>query len=88
MTTVNVHEAKTHFSRLLDRAHAGEEIIVAKAGKPFAKLGPLMARKSEYPGDTPAEYRTLSMTSFPTRNSQGGTREGPSGLVRTVVVVV
>lgn len=36
--TVNVHEAKTHFSKLLERAHAGEEIIVAKAGKPYAKL--------------------------------------------------
>jgi prevent-host-death family protein len=35
---VNVHEAKTHFSKLLDRAHAGEEIIVAKAGKPYARL--------------------------------------------------
>lgn len=35
---VNVHEAKTHFSKLLERAHAGEEIIVAKAGKPYAKL--------------------------------------------------
>ena len=30
---VNVHEAKTHLSRLLERAHAGEEIILAKAGK-------------------------------------------------------
>lgn len=36
--TVNVHEAKTNFSRLLERAHAGEEIIVAKAGKPYARL--------------------------------------------------
>lgn len=36
--TVNVHEAKTHLSRLLDRVHAGEEIIIAKAGKPWAKL--------------------------------------------------
>lgn len=36
--TVNVHEAKTHFSRLLEQAHAGEEIIVAKAGKPYARL--------------------------------------------------
>jgi prevent-host-death family protein len=40
-TIVNVHEAKTHLSRLLDRAHAGEEIIVAKAGKPYARLVPL-----------------------------------------------
>ncbi|OAN51832.1 MULTISPECIES: type II toxin-antitoxin system Phd/YefM family antitoxin [unclassified Sphingobium] len=41
--TVNVHEAKTHFSKLLDRAHAGEEIILAKAGKPYAKLVPIDA---------------------------------------------
>jgi prevent-host-death family protein len=38
---INVHEAKTHFSRLLDRAHAGEEIILAKGGKPYARLMPL-----------------------------------------------
>lgn len=35
---INVHEAKTHLSRLLDRAHAGEEITISKAGKPWAKL--------------------------------------------------
>ncbi len=35
---VNVHEAKTHLSRLLSRAAAGEEIIIARAGKPVAKL--------------------------------------------------
>ena len=39
--TVNVHEAKTHLSRLLEQAHAGEEIILAKAGKPYARLMPL-----------------------------------------------
>jgi prevent-host-death family protein len=39
--TVNVHEAKTHFSRLLEQAHAGQEIILAKAGKPYARLVPL-----------------------------------------------
>ncbi|MEA3539701.1 MAG: type II toxin-antitoxin system prevent-host-death family antitoxin [Pseudomonadota bacterium] len=38
---VNVHEAKTHFSKLLERAHAGQEIILAKAGKPYARLMPL-----------------------------------------------
>jgi len=36
-----VHEAKTHFSRLLEQAHAGQEIILAKAGKPYARLMPL-----------------------------------------------
>jgi prevent-host-death family protein len=38
---VNVHEAKTQFSRLIDAAHAGETIVVAKAGKPWARLVPL-----------------------------------------------
>jgi prevent-host-death family protein len=38
---VNVHEAKTHLSRLLDEVHAGAEIILAKAGKPYARLVPL-----------------------------------------------
>jgi prevent-host-death family protein len=41
MTVVNVHAAKTHFSRLVDQAAAGEEIIIAKAGKPVARLMPL-----------------------------------------------
>lgn len=40
---VNVHDAKTHFSRLLERAHGGEEIVLAKAGKPYAKLVPYEA---------------------------------------------
>ena len=37
---VNIHEAKTHLSRLLERAAAGEEIIIGKAGKPIARLVP------------------------------------------------
>jgi prevent-host-death family protein len=37
-TTVNIHEAKTHFSRLVARAAAGEEIVIAKAGEPMARL--------------------------------------------------
>ena len=49
-TIINVHEAKTHFSRLLERAHQGEEIVLAKAGKPYAKLVPLDERKDRVPG--------------------------------------
>lgn len=41
MQTVNIHEAKTHLSRLLEEVAAGEEIIIAKAGKPMARLVPL-----------------------------------------------
>lgn len=40
MSIVNVHEAKTHFSKLLARVAAGERITIAKAGKPVAELGP------------------------------------------------
>lgn len=44
---VNVHEAKTHLSRLLERVSAGEEIVIAKAGRPVAKLIPYL--ESEEP---------------------------------------
>jgi prevent-host-death family protein len=37
----NIHEAKTHLSRLVERAAAGEEIIISKAGRPVARLGPI-----------------------------------------------
>lgn len=40
MTEVNIHEAKTHLSRLLQRVLMGEEILIAKAGRPVAKLVP------------------------------------------------
>ena len=38
MHTVNIHEAKTHLSRLIDRARQGEPFIIAKAGKPLVKV--------------------------------------------------
>jgi prevent-host-death family protein len=41
MLTINIHQAKIHFSRLIEKAAAGEEIIIAKAGRPIAKLVPL-----------------------------------------------
>lgn len=40
---VNIHEAKTHLSRLIDEVAAGAEIIIAKAGKPMARLSPITA---------------------------------------------
>jgi prevent-host-death family protein len=41
MKSVNIHEAKTHLSRLVERVQAGEEIVIAKAGRPAARLVPL-----------------------------------------------
>ena len=38
MTTVNIHEAKTHLSRLLAQVEAGEEVVIARNGKPVARL--------------------------------------------------
>jgi len=44
LDAVNVHEAKTHLSRLLERVERGEEIVIARAGKPVAKLVPIEPR--------------------------------------------
>ena len=52
MTTINIHEAKTHLSRLVDEVAAGAEIIIAKAGKPMARLTPISA---------PARKKTLGL---------------------------
>ena len=43
MHTVNIHEAKTHLSRLIEKAAKGEPFIIAKAGKPLVKVVPLDA---------------------------------------------
>lgn len=46
----NIHEAKTRFSELLERAHQGEEVIIAKAGKPYARLTPIAPVGQRQPG--------------------------------------
>jgi prevent-host-death family protein len=46
-STVNIHEAKTHLSRLVDEVCEGKELILAKAGKPLVKLVPLKKAKSK-----------------------------------------
>ena len=45
----NVHEAKTHLSRLLDRVAKGEDIVIAKAGVPVARLVPVVVTVDERP---------------------------------------
>lgn len=49
MRTVNIHEAKTHLSRLVEQAADGEEFIIAKAGKPMVKVVPLVAKDHAKP---------------------------------------
>ena len=50
MLTVNVHEAKTHLSRLLAQVEAGEEVVIARNGKPVARLVPVRERGKRQPG--------------------------------------
>ncbi|MCR6671622.1 type II toxin-antitoxin system Phd/YefM family antitoxin [Devosia ginsengisoli] len=52
--TVNIHDAKTHLSRLVDQAAKGEPFIIAKAGKPLVKVVPL---------DQPASVKRLGFMS-------------------------
>jgi len=52
MQTINIHEAKTHLSRLLEKVAGGEEVVIAKAGKPIARLVPL---------DAPPKKRRLGL---------------------------
>jgi len=59
---VNVHQAKTQLSRLMDDAHAGETIVLAKAGKPWARLVPLA---SPPPQRVPGRLRSQGPLSEP-----------------------
>ncbi len=57
--TVNIHEAKTHLSKLVDEVAAGQETVIAKAGKPVARLVPLAtARVPRKPGFLKGRLRT------------------------------
>ena len=49
-TIINIYEAKTHFSRLVDRVASGEEIVIARAGKPIIKLVPMHTAEPRQPG--------------------------------------
>lgn len=75
MQTINIHEAKTHLSRLVDEVVAGEEVVIAKAGKPMAKLIPfipatkkrklgLLAGKLSVPDDFDAPLPDDVLASF------------------------
>ena len=49
MKSVNIHQAKTHLSRLVEEAARGEEIIIAKAGKPMVRLVPVTSSEGSRP---------------------------------------
>ena len=49
MKTINIHEAKTHLSRLIEEATSGEDIVIAKAGKPMVRLVPIASLEGPRP---------------------------------------
>ena len=70
---VNVHEAKTHLSRLLEEVHAGKEIILAKGGRPYARLLPLEAKASgRQPGRLKGALEDFFLTPCLSRKSMSG----------------
>lgn len=78
----NFYEAKTSLSHLIDRAASGEEIILAKAGKPMAKLVPLeVARKPRKPGGWEGRIRIADDfdAPLPDEASFEGVRERAAG---------
>jgi len=61
MAVVNIHQAKTHLSRLVDQAVDGEEIIIAKAGKPLVRLSPVAQhRPPRRPGSMRGRIRVAA----------------------------
>ncbi len=61
MAIISIHEAKTHFSRLIQRALAGEEIIVSRGKEPVVKIVPIPeARKNRKPGGAKGIVKGIS----------------------------
>ncbi len=75
MPTVNMHEAKSQLSALVEAANAGEEVIIARAGKPVARLVPFE------PADQPRKPGGWD-------SRGGGARGGKVGVVVEVVLAV
>lgn len=71
METVNIHYAKTHLSKLLLRVHSGEEIIIARSGKPYAKLVPLMPITKRTPGIAEGKVTDAFFDPLPEQELQG-----------------
>jgi prevent-host-death family protein len=79
MNQVNIHQAKTQLSRLVERAAAGEEIIIAKSGKPVARLVPYApTSKPRRPGYLRGKIRIKKNFDLPLPNDVLESFEGRS----------
>jgi prevent-host-death family protein len=77
-TIYNVHEAKTQLSKLLERAHRGEEIILAKGGKPYAKLGPVRQAAARKPGQLKFRLGDAFFEPLPEEDLRAWSGESPA----------
>ena len=77
MTTVNIHDAKTNFSKLIDAVSRGDEFVIAKAGKPAARLVPIRVPKpARKPGALKGKVRIASDFDAPLGDDVLATFEG------------
>jgi prevent-host-death family protein len=81
MKSVNIHEAKTHLSKLVERVQAGEEFIIAKAGRPAARLVPIDSASRpvkigglKSPGPVPDDFDTMFEDDIAALFAQAATR--------------
>ena len=80
----NIHEAKIHVSRLVEQAAAGREIIIAKAGKPIARLVPLaQTPRLKRFGSLKGKIRTPGISMHPSRPTSSSRRAGSCGCCST-----
>lgn len=75
MSVVNLHEAETQLLKLLDRMLAGEEIVIAKAGKPIARLVPTEHHASRVPGIAKGNVTDAFFDPLPTEELEPGRNE-------------
>ena len=79
MHTVNIHEAKTHLSKLLEEVSKGKDIVIAKSGKPIAKLtGLIPAKPVRKPGFLKGKIRIAENFDAPLPNDVQYAFEGKS----------
>jgi prevent-host-death family protein len=65
MHTVNIHEAKTHLSAILKRVESGEDVLIAKAGKPIARVSPVPASTGKrHPGSAKEKGKIIMAQTF------------------------
>ncbi len=78
---VNVYEAKTQLSRLLDAAERGEEVVIARAGRPVARLVPIAIARRRTPGGWKGQWKLAEDWDSPETNAEVAATFGASDVL-------